>query len=299
MSQSASDGVTGGFGDKATERSVVEDSSVRGVVQDVVISRRVEYYSGSVGRGPKHTGSVDVVERWEERDNRDIRKVGVDPSVYLDVYVEPLGETVRVDMSPSEVVQFGEFMSLNGRFSLTEEEVEVKVDIESVEFECFGSYSRVGEMRDTMTYSEWCSQRRRVFDRGYECGEVIEERLRSAWAKKKGIHSELWTVSNVDDPEYSSSAKVTVEHPEVAEELSFRISMNDWEENEALRKLVDEDAFGLPSNLEQQKVFVSVAEYDGVVAENGSWKLYRRSVMPLKTRVTDAGKGLVDRLFSW
>jgi len=273
MSQSS---VAGGFGNRVLERIVANDTFVQADVQEVVISQRVEYYSGSVGRGPKHTGKLSVIQRWDDDDSRDIRMVGVDPSVFLRIYVKPLNKRLLVRMSPSDIVEFGEFSSLRGGFRLTVDEVDVKVSSDKVKFENYGSYSWKKGVSDTMTYSSFRSSRSRVFDRGYQCGEEIEEQLRGAWAKKKkGIHSGMWRVSNVDDPEFSSSVEVEVENEAVSEPLAFFLSMDDWDENPALRKLVEDDCNGLASNLEGEEVYVSFSEWDNSVAECDGWFLYR------------------------
>lgn len=283
MSQSS---VAGGFGNRVLERIVANDTFVQAEVREVVISQRVEYYSGSVGRGPKHTGKLSVVERWDNDDARDVRTVGVDPSVFLRIYVKPLNKRMLVCMSPSDIVQFGEFSSLRGRFELTVDSVEVKVNSESVTFENYGTYTWEKEVSDTITYSSFRTKRRRIFDRGYQCGEEMEEQLRSAWAKKEGVHSGIWRVSDVDDPEYSSTVELEVESEATSDCLSFFLSMDEWDENAELRELIEKDGNGLPSNLDGEDVYVSFSEMDGAIAECDGWFLYRANgVGSIKRRI--------------
>lgn len=267
--------IAGGFGERALEKIVSKDMFVPACFEEVVISRRVEYYSGSVGRGPKHVGSVDVVERWDEGDVREIRDVGVAPNLYVELYAKTINERVVVSMSASELVQFGEFSSLTGHFRFTVSEVDVKISSDSVEIEGFGSYKRADDVNDTMTYSSWLSQRRQIFDRGYECGEVAEERLRKAWAESEGLRSDEWYVEEVDDPEYSSRATLYVENSDVDERLKFSFSMDDWDDNESIRNLI-ESVGGVTSNLEQETVWVTLDEISGTepVAESDGWYLY-------------------------
>lgn len=267
--------VAGGFGDQALERIVAKDTFVQAEVRDVVISQRVEYYSGSIGRGPKHTGKLSVIQRRNEDDSRDVRIVDVDPSVFLRVYVNTLNKRLLVRMSPSEIVELGEFTSLRGSFKLTTDKVYLKVDSDTVTFENYGSYTWDEDVSDTMTYSSFRSMEGRAFDRGYQCGKEIEERLRCEWAKKKGIHSGIWRVKNVNDSEHSSSVEIEVENKDSSDRLRFSLSMDEWDENQALRDLVKKDGDGLVSNLEEEEVCVSFKEYDNAVSERDGWFLYR------------------------
>lgn len=270
--------VTGGFGERVVERNVVQDSFVEGVLSNLVITRRIEYYSGSLG-GPKHTGKASVVERWQNNDSRDIRDVGVAPDVYVRIRVPSVNERVLVEMPISTIVTLGEFSSKSGSFTLTDEPVNVKFDESSVTIENVGSFNRVSDVRDTMTYDSWRSQRRDMFDRGYECGTVVEGRLRKAWAKQNGVHSFVAEIAEVDDAEYTSSVTFHIDPPAESGftyQFSFRVSMDEWDENAGLRGLVNDDGYGVPSNLEGEEVFVSMDDYSGAIASDGAWSLYQK-----------------------
>lgn len=284
MSQS----LTGGFGERALERIIASDTFVPASVQGVQYSEEVEYVSGPVGSRIHHTGTLSVIQRWEDEDSRSVRIRGVCPSLYVKLYVKDVNESVLVQMKASDVIQFGEFTSLRGSFKKTVDEVDVKVDADSVVIDGVGSFSRATDVRqrNVKSYSSWNPNQRRGFrNYSYECGEDVTERLREAWAQENGVYSGVWRVDDVDDPDYSSTVNVTVvpsESINMAEELRFTLSMDEWDDNAALRALVEEDGNGLASNLEGETVFVSLAEYRRreSVAECGPWKLYRAKDKP-------------------
>lgn len=283
MSQK-SKSVTGGFGERVLERVVARDTFLPGEVQDVVFSEVVEYYDGSITSGVKHSSPLSVYKRWDKEYDRDVRSVGVDPSVFLKVYVSEIGKRVLVEMSPSDIVKFGEFTSLNGSFKLTETDVEVKIDAESVQFEDYGSFSRAEDVTDTRAYSSFSSRSTigKIFDKSHKCGREIEGALREAWAKQEGVYSGRWEVVNVDDFEYSKNASIEVSPGPDYRNLQFTLSMDEWDENKSMRKLVDTVGSGLVENLEHEYVWVSMSEYSSKepVAEDGAWKLYCPSQKP-------------------
>lgn len=284
MSQS----LTGGFGEQALERIIASDTFVPARVKGVQYSEEVEYMSGPVGRRTRHTGQLSVIERWEKESSRDVRIRGVCPTLYVKLYVKDVNESVLVQMGASDIIQFGEFSSLRGRFKKTVDEVDVKVNAEAVVIDGIGSFGRATDVRrrNLKSYSSWNSNQRSGFrNYSYECGEEVTERLRTAWAKDEGVYSGVWRVEDVDDPEYSSTVTLTVMPSEPLSgvvELRFVLSMDDWDENAALRALVEEDGEGLVSNLEEEDVFVSLAEYSRreCIAECGPWKLYRKTDRP-------------------
>lgn len=276
--------MAGGFGERVLDRVVARDTFVPAEVKEVVFSEVVEYSSGDITSSVKMSAPLSVYKRWDERDNRKIRSFGVDPSVYLKVYVRDINKSVLVEMSPSEVVQFGEFPYIHGKFKLTETDVEVKVDAEEVQFENYGAYSIASDVTDTRSYGSFSSSRSmgKIFDKSHRCGREIDEALRKAWAKQEGLYSGAWTVEDVDDPDYTKTVTLSLSHPESADELEFSFSMDEWDENPSMRRLIDEVGSGLVGNLEMEKVWVSMSEYSNVepVAESGDWKLYAPSDKP-------------------
>lgn len=265
--------MAGGFGERALERIVSEDMFVSASVEGVVISCKVDYYSGSLG-GAKHTGSVSVIERWEESDNREVRTVGVSPELFVELYVRSISERVTVKMSASDIVELGDFSNLTGHFKLDVSEVDVKVSSDSVEIEGMGTFARES-VSDSMSYSSWVPKNGRFGDKEYRCGVVAESRLRLAWAESEGISSGVWTIEDVVEYDYSDSVRLEVGGG-YGEVLEFSFSMDDWDDNASIRKLVGDVGGGVTSNLELEDVWVSLKDISGVepVAECGDWKLY-------------------------
>lgn len=271
--------VSGGFEEAVVESEVASDVFLEGEVSEVVVSSKVQYYSGSLG-GPKHIGATDVVQRRKERNNTDIRIVGVAPEVYVRVSVLTVGETCLLSMPISKIVSLGDFNSSNGSFVLSDKRYEMKYDSSSVTINGVGTFNRVDEPTNSIRLSG-SSGRRSVFNRDEDCRKEIQSRLRKEWAKQNDVYSFVAEVS-YDDPEYSSSATLSVEVPydfeyENISTLEFRVSSEDWDENAPLRNLVSDTGHGIPSNLDGEKVRVSLAEHSDSIASDGVWHLYEHT----------------------
>lgn len=276
----------GGFGRKTLKRINARNNFISARVDDVAYSKEVEYTSGPVGSRITHKSTLNVVSRWVENENRDIRIRGVDPELFLELWVNEINETVLVSMDTSDLVQFGEFSSLQrGNFHITVDEVDVKVGSDSVKIKDVGSFDRETDLRgkNWESYSERKRNKTGMYDHSYNFGSEVRDRLREAWAKENGVYSSMWTVENVDDYEFSSRATVCAEPTaDVCGGIKFSVSMKDWDDNASLRALVEKDCEGDISNLEGEKVFVSLAEYNrrDPVSESGSWNMYRAGDKP-------------------
>lgn len=275
--------VTGGFGDKALRKIIAKDSFVQGMLKGLYISKTVNYYSGSVGSGVRHTGDLEIVKRRKQRDGSRVRIVSASPNVFLKVYIPSVSEYYLVDVPCSKLVDFGEFSSLHGNFNLTIEEVPVKFDSENITFKNIGRFPLAKETDETIPYTRWTHTKHNYGEGRYvkKCGEKIEKQLKKEWAKKQNIREALWTVSDVDDSDHTTRVTLTVTKEGVGEELSFTFSTDDWDENESIRRLVEKDGHGLVSNLEGEQVFVSLDELSATpVAEERDWYLYRAADKP-------------------
>jgi hypothetical protein len=282
MSQS----VAGGFADKVVGKVVVSDTFVPAKIRDIKYVENVRYYSSMTRM--YHRGKASVVDRQE-----DDRVKSVHPDLCLDIRISEIGESVLVDVDPSDIVQFGSVDSLNGSFSLDEDssEIQVKISSDSVTIEDVGSFDRVDdEGGHVSTYGNADSY---DFWNVDSFSKVIRDRLRKAWFKSYGGYEGVWRVDEVQDPEYSSSARIKVVHPDFKNPLWFMVSMNEWDDNPSLRKFIKKDAMGVPSNLEESFVFVSLSDYSHIepVAVDRDWKLYRKNDKPNVIR------RFVDRLF--
>jgi len=258
---------------------VASDMFLEGSVDEVVVSSQVQYYSGPIG-GPKHVSATSVVQRRDERDNSDIQIVGVAPEVYVRVSVPTVGERFLVSMPISKIALLGEFTSSNGSFVLSDEAYEMKYDSSSVLISGVGRFDRVDEPTDAIGLSE-SSGRRSVFNRDEDCRQQILSRFREEWAKQNNIYSFVSEV-RYEDPTHSNSAILRVEIPYDFEYdrisgLEFRVSSDEWDENEPLRSLVAESGHGIPSNLDGEKVRVSLAESSSAIASDGEWHLYEHT----------------------
>lgn len=274
--------VVGQFGERALERIISKDTFVPATVQNIVIAKRTTYYSGSVtGMSVKHTSPSSYVDKLKKRD-RNIRDVGVSPKLYLKLNIDTVQSSVLISITPSELTDFGSFKYLHGKFNLDVEDIEVKVTANQIRIRDFGVFNREENVRDTMTYTSWSHSRSQVLDRGYECGKVIEQKLKKSWAISEGIYSTKWRIETVENPEYSTRIKLICVRDDIEDSLKFSISMNDWDENKSIRNLIENVAGGVPDNLEKMNVWVSLEEYSSVepVAKDGEWNLYCYSDKP-------------------
>lgn len=272
MSQSQS--VVGGFGEKALDRVVATDTFVPATVRKIRYVERMKYYSSIVGI--TSTGTASYVDRHSSASARRLL-----PELCVEVYVPDISESVLVKMPAEEIVQFGEVSSLKGSFSLDNpfKEVEAKVTTDSLTIRGVGSFDRVEDKENISTVGRATDYN---FTGVESFSRVIRKRLRKAWFRANGGYEGLWRVSKVMERDYSPKAEIHVDHPKFERSLRFLVSMDDWDDDKSLRRLIKSDGSGLISNLEEDKVFVSLNEYGHTdpISTDSDWNLYRKSEKP-------------------
>jgi hypothetical protein len=142
----------------------------------------------------------------------------------------------------------------------------------------------VKDVTDIRSYKSFVSDigPHSVFNKSYKCGEKVEENLWKAWAKENDLYSGLWTVDKVDDSDTSNLVSLSVTPDGCSETLEFSFSIDEWDENPSMRKLVDTVGSGLVSNIENEVVWVSMGDAISAdpVAVSGPWGLYCPSQKP-------------------
>ena len=267
--------MAGKFGEKALDRVVASDTFVPATIRKIRYIERMKYYSGR--SRTMHTGMASLVDSQSSHDARRLL-----PELCVELYVPNISESILVKMSAKEIVQFGEVSSLKGSFSLDESltDVEVKVTTDSLTIRDVGSFDRVEEDKKDISTVGMATDYN--FTEVESFSRVIRKQLRKAWFRANGGYEGLWRVSKVRERDYSPKAEIQVEHPEFERSLRFLVSMDDWDDDKSLRRLIKSDGSGLISNLEEEDVFVSLTEYGHTdpIAVDSDWKLYRKSEKP-------------------
>lgn len=275
--------------DKIQTRKALEETFVNASVENVIIENLVRYK----GNHLKKVKGVSKYRHAKESDVLSASKRGVEADVYLKLYVDELSEYIIVDMEPSDIVQFGDFDGLYSSFSLEVESVSMRLEEDSVVVRMDGE-DVLGEFEvadvkpdDTQTYLSYQN-----FTDNYSienrCGREAEQMLFTAWTRKVGLFEGEWIVDDVRQNE--DSAKLTIIHPEWDESLKFTVSLSDWEENSAVRDLVNKTGSGLFSNIEGESVWLTRAEDTGkkAVSSVNGWDVY-----PIEERTTDEKSNLI------
>lgn len=145
----------------------------------------------------------------------------------------------------------------------------------------YGTYDYEVEVDDTVKYF---TKPIHLSGYGRDCNKEVKKDLFTLWAKKNGVYSDVWTVKEIDDYEYSSSIGIYLENDKVDISLKFVLSSDDWHEKQSVQELVEShQGDDITQSLEGEDMFVSMVDYTNceyLSRVNRHWYVYRTEDAP-------------------
>lgn len=251
-----SEAVHGGFDDVVVEQSAQASYWTKAEVTDVCISARMKYWM-KFHEYPKHTNAIEV--RKLKRNRRtEVSGAVPDPKLYVHMKTVA-GDSTFVEIPVKNMLEFITFESLTAVPELDVNTLNVKVTNSTCEIENVGEFEISSEPEVWVGLDSMESIDNRETER---CIDKAISELRKQWAKEQGYYSTVWTITNVEDPEGTESATLTLSTD--SEKIAFEVQApEDITEDSPLPNFIRTVGEGLLSNVEMADVYVSFDKVDG------------------------------------